>query len=212
MRHIALAALLLIATALPAAAQPYYDIGVDVPTYPDMQPVPDSPVYYAPGVDSNYFFYDGLYWDFADDQWYSSSWYNGPWEFVDPVFVPTYVLWVPIRFYHRPPAYFRAWNPGRPPRWGEHWGHDWQQRHNQIYRGASNARPAAAPLPRYQRSFSGANYPRAPQQQSTLHAQNYAYQPREQFVRQHYESHGIAAQGQARPHTDPGRGNNEPRR
>ena len=49
-------------------------IGINIPTYPRLVAVPGYPVYYAPGVDSNYFFYDGLYWDFEGDQWYSSPW------------------------------------------------------------------------------------------------------------------------------------------
>ncbi len=142
MKRFVLALLLAAAAVLPAAAQTYYDVDVDLPAYPEMQPVPESPVYYAPGVDSNYFFYDGLYWDFYNDAWYSSAWYNGPWQFVDPVYVPTYILWVPIRFYRRPPAYFRAWNAGRSPRWSEHWGRDWMNRHNAVYGGRSA--PAAA--------------------------------------------------------------------
>lgn len=182
--------LLLLASALPAAAQSYYDIGLEVPTYPEMEPVPDSPVYYAPGVDSNYFFYDGLYWDFYGDNWYSSAWYNGPWAYVDPVYVPTYVLWVPIHYYRRPPAYFRGWHPGRPPRWTERWGRDWQQRHNAVYAGQSGPAPPRAPLPHYQRQFSGASYPRLPQQQQALRTQHYGYQPREQVTRQTYQGRG----------------------
>lgn len=190
MKRLALAVLLfLAATALPAAAQTYYDIDVDLPAYPDMEQVPDSPVYYAPAVDSNYFFYDGLYWDFYNDGWYSSPWYNGPWEYVDPVYVPTYVLWVPIRYYRRPPHYFRGWNAYRPPRWGQHWGNDWQRRHNQIYRGRTVA-AAPAPLPQYQRQFSRDNYPRVPQQYA-IHGQHYGYQPREGIGRQQYQNRGI---------------------
>jgi hypothetical protein len=193
MKRFALSLLVLAAFAWPAAAQEYQDIDVDLPAYPEMQPVPDSPVYYAPGVDSNYFFYDGLYWDFYNDGWYSSSWYNGPWTVVDPVYVPTYVLWVPVRYYHRPPFYFRGWSANRPPRWGEHWGGDWQARHNQIYRG-NPGHVARAPLPTYQRGFSRENYPRAPQQQSQMHAQNYNYAPREQVVQQHYLARGMTPQ------------------
>src|SRR5258706_4806998 len=168
MKRLALAVLLYIASIVPALAQTYYDIDVDLPAYPEMQPVPDSPVYYAPGVDSNYFFYDGQYWDYNNDGWYTSNWYNGPWQIVDPIYVPTYVLWVPIRYYRRPPPYFRNWNSGRPPRWAEHWGRDWQNRHNAVYAG----RPAAsvrAPLPNYQRQFTRDNYPRGVQQQQQLH-------------------------------------------
>jgi hypothetical protein len=184
-----------------------------------MQPVPDSPVYYAPGVDSNYFFYDGMYWDFYNDRWYSSAWYNGPWSFVDPIYVPTYVLWVPTRFYRRPPAYFRGWAANRPPRWSEHWGRDWQVRHNQVYTGPRGT-PARAPLPHYQRQFTRENYPRVQQQQSAIHSQQYAYHPREQVVRQQYERNGIAQargnagqaqqgpQGQGGGHSQGNRGGN----
>ena len=195
MKRFALAILLLAASVFPAAAQNYYDIDVDLPAYPEMQPVPDSPVYYAPNVDSNYFFYDGSYWDFYNDSWYSSPWYNGPWEYVDPIYVPTYVLWVPIRYYRRPPAYFRGWHTGRPPRWGEHWGRDWQDRHNAVYSGRRGSPPARAPLPQYQRQFTRENYPRG-QQQYALHGQHYGYQPQENVVRQQYQSRGITVQQQ----------------
>src|SRR4051812_32747316 len=114
MKRLLLTGLLFFSFVLPAAAQQYYDIDVDLPAYPEMQPVPDSPVYYAPAVDSNYFYYDGLYWDYSNDGWYASPWYNGPWSFVDPVYVPTYVLWVPISYYHRPPHYFHNWKPNGP--------------------------------------------------------------------------------------------------
>jgi hypothetical protein len=176
MKRIALAVLLFIASIVPAAAQTYYDIDVDLPAYPEMLPVPDSPVYYAPGVDSNYFFYDGQYWDYNNDGWYTSAWYNGPWQYVDPIYVPTYVLWVPIHYYHRPPHYFRGWNPARPPRWGEHWGRDWQNRHNAVYGNRGAQSQARAPLPAYQRQFTRDNYPRAPLQQQQLHQQHYRYQ------------------------------------
>ena len=175
MKRFTLAVLLLLASIVPAAAQTYHDIDVDLPAYPEMQPVPDSPVYYAPGVDSNYFFYDGQYWDFYNDGWYTSAWYNGPWQVVDPVYVPTYVLWVPIRYYRRPPPYFRTWNSGRPPRWSEHWGRDWQNRHNAVYANRGGPMPARAPLPHYQRQYTRDNYPRGVQQQQ-LHAQHYSYQ------------------------------------
>lgn len=183
MKRFALAALLYLASIAPAAAQSYYDIDVDLPAYPEMQPVPDSPVYYAPAVDSNYFFYDGQYWDYCNDRWYTSAWYNGPWEYVDPVWVPTYVLWVPIRYYHRHPAYFRGWNPAHPPHWGEFWGPQWQAQHNTIYAARNGPMPQRAPLPHYQRQYTHANYPRGVQQQLALHTQHYAYQPQDRVAR-----------------------------
>lgn len=195
MKRFAVAFLTLLSLALPAAAQEYYDVGVDLPAYPEMEPVPDSPVYYAPAVDSNYFYYDGLYWDYANDGWYSSPWYNGPWSYVDPVYVPTYILWVPIAYYHRPPHYFNAWNRNHPPHWGERWGRDWQRRHNQVYSGNRNANAsvARAPLPHYQRQYTRENYPRAITQQAAIHGQHSSYQPRESITRQQYQNRGMAS-------------------
>ena len=66
-------------------------IGVNLPVYPTLQRVPGHPVYYAPGLESNYFFYDGLYWVYEQDDWYASSWYNGPWGRVAPDGVPLFI-------------------------------------------------------------------------------------------------------------------------
>ena len=39
---------------------PGVSIGIHYSTYPDLVRIPGYPVYYAPRVDSNYFFYDGI--------------------------------------------------------------------------------------------------------------------------------------------------------
>ena len=44
-----------------AFADVQVNIGISVPVYPNLVVVPGYPVYYAPQIDSNYFFYDGLY-------------------------------------------------------------------------------------------------------------------------------------------------------
>src|SRR5512138_2039921 len=84
-RHLFIALSLWAAAALPAQAQvsvgvginvPGVSIGINVPAYPRLVRVPDYPVYYAPGLQANFFFYDGLYWVYQSDNWYSSSWYN----------------------------------------------------------------------------------------------------------------------------------------
>jgi hypothetical protein len=85
---------------------PNLSIGINLPVYPQLVQVPNYPVYYAPGVQSNYFFYDGVYWVYQGDNWYASDWYNGPWGLVEPDAVPLYVLRVPVRYYRAPPAYF----------------------------------------------------------------------------------------------------------
>jgi len=158
--------------------------------YPQLVPVPGYPVYYAPNLNSNYFFYDGMYWVYQRDNWYASSWYNGPWGLVAPEAVPLFVLRVPVRYYRQPPVYFRGWQSNAPPRWGEHWGHTWVQRRpgwddwdrSTVYR--------PAPLPAYQRQYSGSRYPRAEQQQ-VLQSQHYRYQPQDAVVQQHYQEQRV---------------------
>ena len=41
---------------------PSVSIGINVPVYPELVRVPGYPVYYAPRLESNFFFYDGMYW------------------------------------------------------------------------------------------------------------------------------------------------------
>src|SRR5450631_395073 len=86
---------------------PSVSIGLNVPAFPRLTLVPGYPVYYAPSVGGNLFFYDGLYWSLNGDRWYSSSWYNGPWNMVEANAVPEYLWRVPVRYYRRPPAYFQ---------------------------------------------------------------------------------------------------------
>ena len=108
--------------AAPAMAQvslsfntPGLSIGVNIPTYPDFAQVPDYPVYYTPGLATNLFYYDGMYWLLEGDSWYASTWYNGPWQSVDSQGVPLFVLRVPVRYYRVQPAYFRGWQSDAPP-------------------------------------------------------------------------------------------------
>ena len=166
-RSVLAASILACFLTLPAAAQvsinfggPGVHIGINLPVYPTLQRVPGYPVYYAPDASNNYFFYDGLYWVYADDDWYSSDWYNGPWYQVAPIYVPVYVLRIPVRYYRRPPPYFGGWERTAPPRWGQHWGRDWEQSRAGWDRWNRGAAPAPAPLPTYQRKYSGDRYPR----------------------------------------------------
>lgn len=179
---------------------PGISIGINLPVYPDLVPVPGYPVYYAPQVNSNYFFYDGMYWDYDLDNWYASSWYNGPWQLVEPNAVPLFLLRVPVRYYRRPPAYFRGWASNAPPRWGDHWGNGWSENHRGWDRWNRSVVPARAPLPVYQRQYSGNRYPRAEQQQE-LRSQNYNYEPRNAAVQQHNQ----APRSQSRPTSSPQR-------
>ncbi|MDE2463642.1 MAG: hypothetical protein KGO02_08020 [Alphaproteobacteria bacterium] len=159
-------------------------IGFAMSTYPTMVRIPGYPVYYDPRVDTNYFFYDGLYWVYQDGNWYSSTWYNGPWNMIPPAYVPFFILRIPVRYYRRPPAYFRGWRSDEPPRWGEHWGHDWERQRSGWDNWNRRYVPAAAPLPTYQRNYTGARYPRQLERQRTIESRNYRYQPRDAVSRQ----------------------------
>src|SRR6266567_288374 len=137
-----------------------------------------------------------------------------------PEVVPVFVLRIPVGYYRRPPVYFRGWRPDAPPRWGEHWGRDWEQRRSGWDRWDRSSGPRPAPLPVYQRQYSGDRYPRL-EQQHPLHSQQYRYEPRDTVVRQHYREQaarsartpaqrgdqGALQQGSDRqPHQEPPRG------
>jgi hypothetical protein len=163
-------------------AFPNVSIGINLPVYPELVAVPGYPVYYAPRVQANYFFYDGMYWVYQDDNWYTSPWYNGPWAYVYPEDVPLFILRIPVRYYRQPPVYFRGWRRNAPPRWGEHWGRKWEQRRKGWNRWNRKATPAPAPLPSYQRQYSSDRYPRQVERQQELQKKNYRYQPHEPVV------------------------------
>lgn len=165
---------------------PGVSIGINLPRYPELVLVPGSPVYYAPRANSNYFFYDGLYWVYRDDNWYSSDWYNGPRQSIGPAEVPLFVLRVPVRYYRQPPAYFRGWRADAPPRWGAHWGRDWSEQHRGWNDRKAHVMPRPAPLPTYQRHYRGDRYPNAGAQQQEIRNDHYRYQPREAVTREHF--------------------------
>ncbi|MBL0225357.1 MAG: hypothetical protein IPQ16_07205 [Geobacteraceae bacterium] len=173
---------------------PNVSIGINLPVFPVLTRVPGYPVYYAPQMSANYFFYDGMYWVYQDDTWYASSWYNGPWGPVEPEYVPLFILRIPVRYYRQPPVYFRGWQPSAPPRWGQHWGHEWEQRRSGWNTWNRRTAPAPAPLPSYQKRYTGDRYPRV-EQQHQLRGQNYRYQPRDKVVREHFRAQPAQQKG-----------------
>jgi hypothetical protein len=198
MRYLLVAASLVLGSVRSADAQvsvgvgitfPGVQIGVNVPTYPELVLVPGYPVYYDPRAETNYFFYDGVYWVYQGDNWYASSWYNGPWRIVRPEAVPLYVLRVPVRYYRAPPPYFRGWRDDAPPRWGDHWGRGWARAHPAWDRWDRRAVPRPAPLPAYQREYVGDRYPR-PEEQHFIRGDHYRYRPREAAAREHFQDRG----------------------
>ncbi len=195
MRYLIIVLWMLFGSIAPAVAQvsiaiglPNLSIGVNVPFYPQFERVPGYPVYYAPQMNSNYFFYDGMYWVYERDDWYASSWYDGPWAMVPPMAVPVFMLRIPVRYYRHPPPYFHGWQQDAPPRWGDHWGNDWQHQRSGWDQWNRNSVPTPAPLPTYQREYSKDRYP-SYNQQRTLQSENYHYQPHDRVVQQHYQQY-----------------------
>lgn len=79
-----------------------------VPAPPRLVVVPTTPaVRYAPDVSANFFFYGGSYYTFNDGAWFVASAYDGPWTYVERVYVPRPVLVVPYRYYRVPPGHLR---------------------------------------------------------------------------------------------------------
>jgi hypothetical protein len=166
-------------------AVPGVSIGINIPAYPRLVRMQGHPVFWDPYLDFNLFFYDGLYWVFVDDDWYVSDWYDGPWRLVARLHVPVYLLRVPVRYYRRPPPYFRDWHRDRPPRWDEHWGRDWHE-HRGDWDRRDRRPPPPAPLPHYQQHYSGKSYPREPEMREMIRREHYRYQSRDPVSRENY--------------------------
>jgi hypothetical protein len=192
MRRVLLALWLAAVPLAPAMAD--VRLSINLGGFPTLQPIPGYPVYYAPAVDANYFFYDGLYWVFDGANWYSSGWYNGPWRVVDPFYVPVYLLRVPVRYYHRPPAYFRSWRADAAPHWHEHYGREWADRRQGWDHWDHRSAPRPAPLPTYQRDFRGDRYPHDVQRQSEIHNRNYNWRSNDALVQREHERSAAAQQ------------------
>lgn len=177
----------------PVFANASVNIAISVVQYPVLHRIPGYPVYYAPHLHANYFFYDGLYWVYLDDEWYASPWYDGPWDLVAFDNVPLFVLRVPVRYYVAPPMIFTTWGMSSPPRWDSVWGPDWARRHQNWQHWNRAAVPAPAPLPSYQQRFTRANYPNDVQRRE-LSQQHYRYAPRDPQTRQRWQPNVAAAQ------------------
>ncbi|MDE2303923.1 MAG: hypothetical protein KGL34_00025, partial [Gammaproteobacteria bacterium] len=184
-RHLLLTACIIAGGRHPAAAQvsigvgialPGVRIGINVPAYPNLVAIPGYPVYYAPNLDVNLFFYAGYYWVFVGDRWYFSPWYDGPWSEAGPDAVPYFILRIPAYYYRAPPLWFRGRDLRGPPRWDERFGRVWRERHRDWDRWNPGAAPPRAPLPNYQRSFGGPRYPNV-EEQRRLRERYYHYQP-----------------------------------
>src|SRR5512143_2930860 len=101
------------------APQPVY---VEQP--PEMVLMPQSNVYFAPGVSVDLFFYDNRWWNRRGDRWYRASGYNGPWVAVGRRHVPVPVYRVPANYrtvyVHEKPMPYGQWKKAHGIHGGKH--------------------------------------------------------------------------------------------
>lgn len=168
---------------------PSVSIGINLPSFPELVVVPDYPVYYAPRGDVNLFFYDGLYWGVSEGQLVREFLVQRALGAGGPRGRAGVCPADTVRYYRHPPASWAGWRSDAPPRWGERWGHEWEQRRSGWDQWDRRTVQAPAPLPVYQRQYSGNRYPRVEQQQA-LQREKYRYQPQDPVVRQHYQQQG----------------------
>jgi hypothetical protein len=89
---------------------------------PKLVVVSGSPVFYAPGININFFAYGGRYYSFHEGAWFVATTHGGPWATIAPGRVPPPVLAVPVAYYKIPPGHAKKMEgrgeaPGRgcPP-------------------------------------------------------------------------------------------------
>jgi hypothetical protein len=106
---------------VPPPPPPVVSIDFTIGSRPQFVAVSGTPVYYAPSVSYNYFFYGKNYYLFHGELWFSAASYNGPWTAIAFERVPRPILTVPVEYYRRPPAH---WKKHGPPPWAEAKGHE----------------------------------------------------------------------------------------
>jgi len=107
----------------PAAARTDVHIGINLGAPPQLVVVPGTPVYYAPAVPYNYFFYGGQYYLFHQGAWLFAPTHNGPWSAIAVEYVPRPILSVPVPYYRAPPPHWKKHGRHGPPPWAPAWGH-----------------------------------------------------------------------------------------
>ncbi|WAC07473.1 MAG: hypothetical protein OS130_14830 [Thermodesulfobacteriota bacterium] len=78
---------------------------VMMPAPPAVVLIPNTPVYYAPDMGMDMFFYSGYWYRRHHNYWFRAAYYNGPWMYMSPRRVPAVVMNAP---YHKiPPGHMK---------------------------------------------------------------------------------------------------------
>ncbi|MFA4844672.1 MAG: hypothetical protein WC632_06990 [Candidatus Margulisiibacteriota bacterium] len=96
-------ALLVIGLAATAQAEVNVNVNIGPPPIvvsapPAVVMMPQTGIYFVPGVSFDVFFYNGYWWSPRGDRWYRSSQYRGPWGIVQRSYVPGYLFKVPKNY------------------------------------------------------------------------------------------------------------------
>jgi len=89
-------------------------LGIHIGEEPRLVVVPGTPVYEAPSLPYNYFYYGGGYYLYRGGTWFWGASYNGPWTVISIEQVPRPILRVPAEHYRERPEH---WKRGGPPPW-----------------------------------------------------------------------------------------------
>ncbi|MEW6001103.1 MAG: hypothetical protein AB1638_00405 [Nitrospirota bacterium] len=107
-----------------------------VPAPPAVVLIPNTYVYFIPGIEVDIFFYHGYWYRPYEGRWYRSGYYNGPWVYIIPARVPVVLLHLSPAFRHVPPGHdripygqlkknWRKWE--RVKYWDKHRGKEWRK-------------------------------------------------------------------------------------
>ena len=115
--------------AIPAFAGMNVNLNIGVPAVvvaepPEMILVPNTMVYYAPGVEAELFFYRGSWYTHHGRRWYRGNSYKGPWTVAPPRAVP-------VAFGRLPRDYRTVYVHERHVPYGQlknHWKHHEKER------------------------------------------------------------------------------------
>lgn len=117
-----------------------------IPAPPGLVVIPNTYVYYPPGVDADIFFYHGYWYRPHHSHWYRAQHYNGPWGPIVSNRVPRAVIAVPPGF-RQGPMYehvpygqvkknWRGWERDR------HWDRDRRDFHEGKHEGKVDKKQA----------------------------------------------------------------------
>jgi len=65
---------------------------------PELVVIPNTYVYFAPGIDLDIVFYHGYWYRPYNGYWYRGAGYNGPWRHIDRKRIPRYIIDLPPDF------------------------------------------------------------------------------------------------------------------